>query len=114
MLKTFIISLHLIVMAFLAGIVFGFIRHGLFTLIYTFVACLLLGVLFIFMGLLVRLLPNFLKVDKLTDHTTFAERFSDKHIEKQKKGNEFLFLGLLIVIISGLIQIALGALLPAG
>lgn len=101
-------------MAFLAGIVFGFIRHGLFTLIYTFAACLLLGVLFIFIGLLVKLMPNFMKLDKLTDHTTFGERLADKHIEKQNKGYSFLFLGLLIVIISGLIQIALGVLLPAG
>jgi uncharacterized membrane protein len=46
------------------------------------------------------------KHDKLTDHTTYMERqYLDKHHEKQKKAYEFLFLGLSIMIITGVLDL---------
>ena len=86
--------------------------RGRFTLAYVFNANFLAGALIICVALVMMLLPGSLKFDKLTDHTTFSERFIEQRSKRQKKAFEFLYLGLCIIIITGLIQIMFAAVIP--
>jgi len=110
--RTAVMALQFILVTSVAAIVYGFIRRGSFTPAYIFTANFLVGVIIISISLVMMIIPVSLKFDKLTDHTTFTERFYvGQHMEKQKKAFGFLSLGLFIVLITGLIQILLAFLL---
>ena len=111
--KTFIISLQLVLLISVLAVAYGFIRQGSFTLAYVVNACLFTGAFITFIGLLVKLFPAFIKFGKLTDHTTYVERSADKRLERQEKGNYLLFMGLLVIFITGFIQFVLAVLIPA-
>jgi hypothetical protein len=117
-LKTVVIALQFILVTAVLSIVYGFIAHRQFTLDYVFRANILVATIILGVALLLFMLPAALihnkltgklygfKPDKLTDHSTYMERqYVDKHQEKQKKAYEFLFLGLSIMIITGVIEI---------
>jgi len=93
------------------SIIYGFITRGSFTLAYVFNANFLLGAIIIAVAVMLRFFSFvFIRFDKLSDHSNFSERVSEQYMEKQQKSNEFLFLGLLITIITGLIQLAIAVL----
>ena len=125
-LKTALIALQFILVTALLSIVYGFIVRRHFTLAYIFHANFLVGTIILCVALLIFVLPAGLihnrltgkipgfKPDKLTDHTTYMERrYAEKHMEKQEKAYEFLFLGLMIMIITGLLQLLVSVLVPA-
>jgi len=83
-------------------------------LAYVFTANFVVGAAIICLALVTMILPAGFKLDKLTDHTTFAERYYlERHREKQKKAFGFLSLGLLVVVITGLVQLFLAWVIPA-
>jgi hypothetical protein len=103
----------MILAASVFAIVYGFITRGAFTLAYVFNTCLLLGAIITGAALVVMFLPVPLKPGKLIDHTTIGQTYVEQREQKQKKAYEYLFLGILIIVITGLIQLALAVLLPA-
>ena len=106
--RTAVISLQFILVSSAAAVGYGFISRGSFTPAYIFPAGFLTGAVIISVALVMMVVPVSLKFDKLTDHTTFTDRFYvGRHMEKQKKAFGFLSLGLLIVLITGLIQVLL-------
>ena len=111
--KTVLISLQFVIVTSLLSVIYGFIRRGVFTLAYVFNTNFLVGAAIIFLGLLMMFLPASFKLffDKLTDHTSFAERYAERHLEKQKKAYEFLFIGISVIIITGIVQLLLSLLL---
>jgi len=125
-LKTVLIALQFILVTAVLSIVYGFIVRGHFTLAYIFHANILVGTIILCVALLIFVLPaglihnrltgklDIFKFDKLTDHTTYIERtYAEKHLKKQEKAYEFLFLGLLIMIITGLLQLLVAVIVPA-
>ena len=70
-----------------------------------FNACFLLGAIIICIALVIRFIPSRLLFDKLTDHSNFAERYREQYEQKSEKSNEFLFLGIMVIIIAGILQI---------
>jgi len=111
--KTILVAFIFICAAALLSIVYGFIDQGSFTLVYVFKSCFLTGAFIICMAIIRMILPTGLKPDKLTDHSTFLTRSGEKHKEKQQKAFEFLFLGISIIVISGLLQLLLSVIIPA-
>jgi len=109
--RTVLIALQFILAAFVAGIIYGFIAEGAFTLAYIFNASFSLGAVIIGIALIIMIVPANFSFDKLTDASTFTERYYiDKHSKKQKKAYGFLFLGLLIIMMSGVLQLILAVL----
>ena len=90
---------------------YGFIAKRRFTLSYIFYANFMLGAIIMSIAVVMMILPARLKLGKLTDHTTLAQRYTEQHAQKQEKAFEFLFLGLSVIIITGLIQLALAFLI---
>ena len=109
--KTITNSFKLILIISALSIIIGFFTHGRFTLAHIFNANFLAGAFIICIALVMMFVPASFKFDKLTDHTTFAERHLEKHDQKKKKAYEFLFVGLTIIIIAGIIQIILAVLI---
>jgi len=105
--KTVITALQFLLAASVAALIYGFAVKGVFTPAYIFPACFITGAGVICVALVVMILPSGFKPDRLTDHTTFAERYYEKRREKQKKAYGFLSLGLAITIIAGLLQLLL-------
>ena len=106
--RTVVMALQFILVTSVAAVGYGFIRRGSLTPAYIFTANFVVGVVIISVSLLMMIIPASFKFDKLTDHTTFTERYYvGRHMEKQKKAYGFLFLGLSIVLITGLVQIFL-------
>ena len=99
--------MQLVVVTSLAALGFGFIARGGFTLAYVFPANFALGAFIICIGLVMTLAAGRIKFDTLTDHSTFAERFFEKYARNKEKAAGFLFLGIAVIIVTGLIQIAL-------
>ena len=123
--RTAVIALQCIFVTAVLAIAYGFLRRGFFTLAYVFNASFLAGAVILFIGMLIFLLPAGLvfnrltgkltgfKTDKLTDHSTFMERYAEQHNEKQKRAFEILALGLSVIVITGVIQLALSVMLHA-
>lgn len=110
-LKLVLISLVLIAVASIAGIIFGFVRDAAFTPRYIFDANLTLGVATVLAGLFYNFVPSALLIpgkDKLLDHSTFVERSFKTRKRRQAMAIDILLTGVLVIVISGLIQILLG------
>ena len=111
--KTVVISLHFILATSLIMYVFGLVTKRGFDLATIYNANFFIGSFIIGVGIIVMFMPTrFVKFDKLTDHSTFAQRYAELREVKQEKAYGFIFLGILMIIITGLIQIALRALVP--
>ena len=111
-LKTLVISLQFVVLTSVLSIGFGFLRHSVFTFLYVFNACFLVGAVIICVALIIMFMPAKLKFGKLTDHTTFGQRYTELHAHKQEKAYGFLFLGITVIVLTGLIQLVLALLIP--
>jgi len=105
--KELLVTIALIFAMALIAILFGFIRHGFFTLVYVFNSLFLMGLIFLCTAIIFFILPAIVKPGILIDHSSIAERTSEKHREKQEKAFKFLFLGIRTIVISGLIQLFL-------
>ena len=112
LLKTFITCLQLIIIIAVVSIGIGFIIRGGFTFAYVFTANFFAGVVIICAALVMMFLPASFKLDKLTDHTTFNERYVEKQGQRKERAYEFLFLGIMMIITTGLIQLLLSVLVP--
>ena len=108
-LKNILTAFFLILAAALLSVVYGFIASGAFTVAYIFNACFLTGAFIACVALIRMILPTGWKLDKLTDHSTFMTRSGEKHREKTEKAREFLFVGIAVIILAGLIQLLLSA-----
>jgi len=110
-LKTVLVSLKFILVITILSIAVGSVVRGRFSLAYVFNANFIAGAAIICAGLVVLLLPTRFKFGKLVDHTTFSERYLEHRRQKQEKSREFLFMGLSIVIVTGIIQLLLAVLI---
>jgi len=106
-LKDILVSLVLIFVMALFALLFGFIRHGFFTLAYVFNSLFLMGLIFLCTAIIFFVVPALVKPSILVDHSTIAERQAEKHREKQEKAFKFLFLGIRTILITGIIQLLL-------
>jgi hypothetical protein len=106
-LKLVVISLCVCLTSCLLGIIYGFFSAGAFTFVYIFNANFLAGSFLICIALAKMIIPTGLKPDKLTDQTTLNERYFDKRRLTQKKANKFLFSGILVILIAGVVQLLL-------
>jgi len=107
--KILFISLFAILAATIIAIILGFIlpSDDGFTLAYIFPVNFLAGAILICIALITLILPASFKPDKLTDSTTLMERQFDQRKEKQKKAYGFLFSGILVIVIAGVVELIL-------
>ena len=123
--KTLLIALQAIVVIGVIAVIYGLIVHRRFTIEYIFTANIIVATIVLCVALLIFMLPAGLiynkltgkligfKPDKLTDHSTYMERrVAGQHMEKQKKAYEYLFLGLAMMIITGVLEFVFFPLLP--
>ena len=104
--KTVIVSLSAMAAAFILSIVYGFFAAGNFTLAYVFNANFLAGSGLICLAFIKMALPTGIKHEKPAEHPDMTE-FFEQHRQKRKKAYRYLFSGILVIIIAGLIQMAL-------
>ena len=110
--KTLVISLQAIAVCAVLSIVYGFIVQEGFTLRFMFYACFMVGAIIICISLVLLFLSAFnFKMDELSDHTTLAGRYMEQKEQKRAKAFEFLFMGIMMIVITGLIQLLLAVLI---
>ena len=105
LLKILVYALQFILATSVVMMIYGLAIKGSVSLDLIFNACFLVGAVIICVALVVMFMPSRILFDKLTDHTNFAERYREQRERKREKANEFLFLGVAVIIIAGLIQI---------
>ena len=110
--KTFLISLQLILITALLSIGYGYITTKTFTPVYIFKSNFVAGAFIICTAIVMMIFPVFLKFGKLIDHSTFSQFFMEKREQKREKAYEFLYLGIMVIINTGLIQLVFAALIP--
>ena len=123
--KTVVIALQCIALTTVLSFIYGFIARGRLTFAYVFNWNFAVGTFFLCVALLLFFLPAALvhnkltgkipgfKPDNLTDHSTYMERnYAGKHLKKQAKAYEVLTLGLLVMVISSVIQLLLSFIVP--
>ena len=101
-LKLCFISLQFITLIAIISIIYGFFNKNTFG--YVFRVNFLIGTITIAISLVLLLMPIFLKKDRLTDHTTYTEKYLDVRDKKQSKAYEILYLGLLNITFTALIE----------
>ena len=105
------VSMIFIIAMSLIAIIFGYIRDGIFTLAHVFNANFAMGAFFLIAAILRMIIPVWVKPGIMTDHTSIAEIYSDKRREKQGKAAVLLYLGLMVILFTGLIQLFLSFIL---
>ena len=85
--------------------IYGYFAQGSVSLNLIFNTCFFIGALIIMVALIVMFLPSRFLFDKLTDHSNLGERYREQRERKQEKANEFLFLGIWVILISGVLQV---------
>ena len=112
-LKLACISLGSIVIIAAVSIVYGFIAHGRFTLRYIFDANFIVGALVIVTGMWVMFAPSNImpKGVRLFDRATVIERSFDAREARQLKARDILWIGIFNVVLAGLIQLLLSAII---
>ena len=108
LLKLISTSLTCVLLIAAGGIIFGFLSGDGLTFLYAYNANFVIGALVVASGIVVLFLPGKLsfKRNKLVDHSTYVERTRDEREVRQKKGYELIYLGIFIIVIAGIIQIA--------
>ena len=84
--------------------IYGIIR-GSIDLDLIFNACFLVGAIIIGAALVVLILPSRALFDKLTDHSNIVERTRELRERKRERAISIIFLGIMVIIITGIIQI---------
>ncbi|MCL2043547.1 MAG: hypothetical protein FWG89_05345 [Treponema sp.] len=73
-----------------------------------FNANFLAGAVILCTALTVMIIPfRLFTPDKLADHSTFAERFLEQRELKRRKAYELLFIGITVIVNTGIVQLAL-------
>ena len=110
-LKVFFVSLCSIVIIAVVSIVYGLIKYSSFTLHYIFDANFFAGFILLVAGVVIMFLPSaiFTKDGNLLEQVTLIERSLDNREKKQQIARIILWLGLFIVVLTGLIQLLLSA-----
>ena len=106
-LETVFISLQFIFVTTISAIGYGFFAQGRFTFAYVFSANFLVGTIIILVGLVLTSMPVRLRDSKLIDHTTYGQNYVEIREKKREKALEFIFLGMLNVVLTGIIQLVL-------
>jgi hypothetical protein len=103
------ISLGLIVVIAALSLVYGFIVHRFFTLLYVFPANFISASVIIVVGVALNFLPGSFssRANLLLDHSTFIEKSYDTRENRQRNARLVLWLGIYIFTLTGLIQILL-------
>ena len=104
-LKTAVISLQFFLLSAIAAVIYGFFVRSTFTPVYIFDAGFLVGAGIMIIGLFMLLVPVLLRFSKLTDHTTYVERFMDARDERQAKAYDNLYLGMMIIAVTATVQL---------
>ncbi|MCL2608918.1 MAG: hypothetical protein FWD94_03315 [Treponema sp.] len=111
--RALIMALRCMAAASVLALLYGFAERGFFTLAHLFPANFLSGALLILIALLMMILPFGFKPDPLTDHSTFGERLYRNREERWKRAYGFLFAGMLVIGIAGIVQVLLGMVVPS-
>jgi len=112
--RTVAVSLWFMLAASVLAIFYGFVTRRAFSLAYVFPANFAAGAVIICVAITMLILPAGFKFDKLTDHSTFVERYYDERQKRRGKAFGYLFLGLSIIAIAGVAQLVLAWVVPAG
>jgi len=92
----------------IVGVIYGFIAQGRFTLQYAYDACFAVGAFIVLVGLITMYKPVRKKQmgsELLIDHTTYAQKKREIREQNRIKGFGFLYMGLCIALIAGIVQI---------
>ena len=124
--KTAVIALQFIVVTAIISVVYGFFERGRLTFAHVFNANFAVGAIILSIAALMMFLPpraifnkwtsrisGFI-TDRKTGHVAPEDTsgyIMDAHQAKQKKAFEFLFLGLSIIVITGVIQLFLAVII---
>ena len=124
--KTAVIALQFVLVTAVLSIVYGFFERGRFTLAHIFNTNFAVGAIILSVAVIMMFLPpraifnrwtsriSGFRTDRLTGQAApedTAGYIMDEHQKKQKKAFEILSLGLLIIIITGVVQLLLSVIL---
>jgi len=112
-LKLILVSFGLIVTVALLSIVYGFIAHGIFTLRYIFDANFMVGAIITAAGVLVMFSPTaiFISAKNWLEKSSFLETSYDTREYKQQIARMLLWLGMITMLLTGLIQLLLSVII---
>ena len=107
------VSICLIIVVAALSIVYGFIAHSVFTLRYVFDANFFAGAILIAIGIILMFLPSaFLLAGKTwLERSAFLERSYDTREYKQNIARMLLWLGMITMVLTGLIQLLLSVII---
>ena len=97
----------LMLMATALGIVYGFVTGRHFTFSYALTANFLVGSVVSLTGLVVWFGPMRFRNQRLIDHTTYVSERHALREKKRRKGMEILLIGIVIILITALVELAL-------
>ncbi|MCL2592774.1 MAG: hypothetical protein FWD82_05355 [Defluviitaleaceae bacterium] len=104
-LRLCVISLIFIAVVSIASVVYGLFTLRELTLEFVFIANFAVGAIILAAAILRIIAPVIVKKDRLTDHSTYAEKHSAIRETKHKKGYEMLFIGLLIIVFTAILEL---------
>ena len=97
-----------VVVVAVCAVLVAYFRWGGLSFRYVFTANFGVGGVIILAGLVVTYMPViFPRGDKLLDHTTYTERMLKAREEKRRRGFELLYIGMGVIIVAALVQLAL-------
>ena len=104
-LKTVVIASQFVLGIAVIMMVYGLIATGSINLDLIFHASFFVGVIIIGVGVVVMIVPSRELFSKLTDHSNFVQRTKEIRERKMEKALGFLSLGIMIMLITGIIQV---------
>ena len=103
-------SAALVAILAVLSVFYALYLHGALSAAYVFTANFAGGAFFFLVGFILLLTPTalfLLKKDNLIDHTTYAQRFMEKREEKNGRAYELMYVGILNIVITGVVQLLL-------
>ena len=112
-LRLVVVALLFIAVVAILSTIYDLIANATFTGRYLFHANLFFGVVLIIAGCVLMFIPSAMlpKGDKLFDKTTFVERSFNVRQRRQSAAMKILIIGILVVVLTGLMQILLSVIL---
>ena len=109
LMKLICLSFQFVAIVAVLSLVYAFFTRGAVTPAYVFSANFLAGAFIILTGLVVMLTPTFLLMKKsgLLDHSTYGRRFMEEREKKRIRAYEFMYIGMLNIVITAIIQLIL-------
>ena len=108
LIKTTIISLQFILIVSFLILLYGLVTRRGFSLNNVFNANFFIGSVIILVGIIIMILPTrFFKFDKLSDHSTIIHRYVEHRELKREKASVYIFTGILMIMITGVIQLVI-------